>query len=223
MTRPVEIQIDRTTVLAGDLEQPSQPRGIVLFAHGSGSGRHSPRNRAVAAALQRAGFATVLMDLLTPAEERVDRTTAHLRFDIPLLARRLDATTDWLVARREFVGLPVGYFGASTGAGAALIAASTRRDVSAVVSRGGRPDLAGAALPGVTAPTLLIVGGDDTAVIELNQRALRAMRCVREIAVVPGAGHLFEEPGALEQVMQLAAAWFQRHLVPTSRSAGVSP
>jgi dienelactone hydrolase len=186
----------------------------VLFAHGSGSSRHSPRNRYVAGVLRAAGLATLLMDLLTPEEEAEDRYTGHLRFDIDLLAERLVAATDWLAQQPQTAGWPVGYFGASTGAGAALVAAARRPDaVGAVVSRGGRPDLAGAALARVKAPTLLIVGGRDEPVIALNQQALgRLGAAVKKLVIVPGATHLFEEPGALEEVARLASGWFTRHL-----------
>ena len=212
-TQPIQIPIDeRDVALDGDLALPEPCRGVVVFAHGSGSSRHSPRNRAVAASLQQAGFATVLMDLLTVDEEAIDRHTAHLRFDIELLARRLAAATEWLTKQSETAKLTLGYFGASTGAAAALVAAANDPRVRAVVSRGGRPDLAGSRLPEVAAPTLLIVGGADGSVIALNQQALRAMRCVKELAIVPGATHLFEEPGALERVMTLALRWFERHL-----------
>lgn len=187
--------------------------GLVIFAHGSGSSRFSSRNRFVADELNKAGFATLLMDLLTEGEERVDRITAELRFDVGLLAQRLEAGTDW--SRRLFARtpLPTGYFGASTGAAAALIAAADAGDgIKAVVSRGGRPDLAGDALPRVTAPTLLIVGGEDREVIRLNRQAQAAMRCKNELTIVPGATHLFEEPGALEHVAALAMEWFRVHL-----------
>lgn len=192
---------------------PEGARGVVLFAHGSGSGRHSPRNRYVARALRRAGLATLLIDLLTPDEEEVDLRTGHLRFDIRLLAQRLAGATDWLVENPDTQGLQIGYFGASTGAGAALVAAAERREaVGAVVSRGGRPDLAGDALPLVEAPTLLIVGGNDEPVIGMNREALAQMRAEKRLEIVPGAGHLFEEPGALEEVARLAADWFAHHL-----------
>ena len=210
---PIRITIDpHDLTLDGDLAIPDGARGVILFAHGSGSGRHSPRNRAVAASLQQAGFATVLLDLLTIDEERLDRQSAHLRFDITLLARRLAATTDWIGQQPALTRLPIGLFGASTGAAATLIAAVGATNVRAIVSRGGRPDLAGSRLPDVAAPTLLIVGGDDEPVIALNQRALRTMRCIRELAIVPGATHLFQEPGALEQVTTLATRWFERYL-----------
>ena len=197
--------------VAGHLTVPQQPRGIVVFAHGSGSSRHSPRNRYVAHELESAGLATLLFDLLTPAEER-DRANV---FDIDLLARRLVDVTRWLRTADDAAGLPVGYFGASTGAGAALRAAADPGvDIVAVVSRGGRPDLAGESLADVTAPTLLIVGGCDEAVLELNRQAAAAMTAEARIAVVPGATHLFEEPGTLEQVAALAREWFLDHLTP---------
>ncbi len=200
--------------LEGDLAIPGGASGIVVFAHGSGSSRHSPRNRLVAAALNQAGLATLLVDLLTPAEESIDRITAEHRFDIALLARRLTGVVDWLATCAPAASLPVGLFGASTGAAAALVAAATRpRVVGAVVSRGGRPDLAGPALPRVHAPTLLIVGGADGQVLELNRQALELLGASeKQLAVVPGATHLFEEPGTLEQVAHLAADWFSRHL-----------
>ena len=200
-------------VLEGSLAVPEEARGVVLFAHGSGSGRRSPRNRYVARELQRAGLATLLVDLLTEGEERLERATRHLRFDIPLLARRLEGATDWLRVGPRTSTLPVGYFGASTGAAAALIAAGRRADhVRAVVSRGGRPDLAVAWLPRVRAPTLLIVGGADEIVLDLNRLAFEHLEVEKALEVVPGAGHLFEEPGALEQVAALAASWFATHL-----------
>jgi dienelactone hydrolase len=189
----------------------------VLFAHGSGSSRHSPRNRYVASILREAGLATLLMDLLSVQEEEIDEVTAELRFDIPLLARRLVAATDWVPSEPKTAGLKIGYFGASTGAGAALQAAA--RDpgmIAAVVSRGGRPDLAESYLPRVAAPTLLIVGGDDEPVIEMNRDAYAQLRCEKELVIVPGATHLFEEPGTLEQVADRAREWFQRHFAPAS-------
>lgn len=200
--------------LQGDLTAgPALSRGLVIFAHGSGSGRHSPRNRLVAATLQDAGLATLLFDLLSEEEEEIDQRTAQLRFDIRLLAGRLVAVTDWAMQQADVGGLPVGYFGASTGAAAALVAAAARpAAVAAVVSRGGRPDLAAETLAAVEAPTLLIVGGRDEPVLGLNRLALERMHCPREIALVPGATHLFEEPGALEEVARLATAWFIRHL-----------
>lgn len=195
--------------VAGRLTVPQDPRGVVVFAHGSGSSRHSPRNRYVAEVLQTAGLATLLFDLLTPEEER-DRANV---FDIDLLARRLVDVTRWLRTARDAAGLPVGYFGASTGAGAALRAAADPQvDIAAVVSRGGRPDLAGDALPEVSAPTLLIVGSRDETVLELNRQAAEAMSAECRIAVVPGATHLFEEPGALELVAELAREWFGDHM-----------
>jgi dienelactone hydrolase len=203
--------------LAGDLTVPPDARGVVVFAHGSGSGRFSPRNRAVAQELVRAGLATLLMDLLTADEEAVDLRTAHLRFDIRLLSERVIATIDWLASDRSAGSLPVGCFGASTGAAAALVAAAERPErVAAVVSRGGRPDLAGDALPRVTAPVLLIVGGLDTEVIQLNRQAQARLGGRSELVIVPGATHLFEEPGALEQVAALARDWFLRYLPASS-------
>ena len=202
--------------LDGDLDLPDGARGIVLFAHGSGSSRLSPRNRHVARLLNEAGLATLLVDLLTPEEEAFDARTARLRFDIDLLAERLVEVTDWLGDRAETRGLRRGYFGASTGAAAALVAAAARPQVvHALVSRGGRPDLAGPALPLVRAPTLLIAGGEDVAVIELNRRALAQLRTEADLAIVPGATHLFEEPGALDEVARLARQWFERHLIAT--------
>jgi dienelactone hydrolase len=206
--------------LQGILGRPGEARGIVVFAHGSGSGRRSPRNQFVATVLNEAGFATLLFDLLTAQEEERERYTRHLRFDIGLLAERLFATTLWLKAQPSLKSLPVGYFGASTGAAAALVAAAKAGtaeqpqdiDIRAVVSRGGRPDLAGPALPQVHAPTLLIVGGDDTDVITLNQMALRELRTTKAIEIVPGAGHLFEEAGTLDTAARLAAQWFKRHM-----------
>ena len=200
------------TRLPADLERPQRASGVVLFAHGSGSSRISPRNRMVAEVLQARGMATVLMDLLTPDEEDEDRRTARLRFDIPLLAGRLMAAVDHLAADPRTAGLPIGSFGASTGAAAALVAAARRpREVRAVVSRGGRPDLAGDDLGSVQAPTLLIVGGADDQVIELNRQAVERLRGEVALVIVPGATHLFEEPGALEEVARLAGDWFIRH------------
>lgn len=210
--RPVIISVGPVE-LKGDLSIPENAQGIVVFAHGSGSGRHSPRNRFVAQVLQDAGLATLLMDLLTVGEEEIDTRTRHLRFDINLLAGRLIGATDWLKAEAETAGLKVGYFGASTGAAAALVAASQRADdVSAVVSRGGRPDLADDSLAKVAAPTLLIVGGNDTVVIPLNEHALGRMLANCKLTIVPGASHLFEEPGALEEVSRLACDWFLAYL-----------
>ena len=210
--RPVKVPVGAVE-LEGDLGVPAGARGVVLFAHGSGSGRRSPRNRYVARALREAGLGTLLIDLLTAEEERADLQTRHLRFDIGLLAGRLVAATGWLEREPDARNLRVGYFGASTGAGAALVAAAQRPEaVGAVVSRGGRPDLAGDALPRVEAPTLLIVGGDDAPVIGMNEEALSRMRAEKRLEIVPGATHLFEEPGALEEVARLAAGWFSRHL-----------
>jgi dienelactone hydrolase len=185
-------------MLQGDVARPADATGIVVFAHGSGSSRFSTRNRFVARNLNEAGFATVLLDLLTPEEEAIDMRTAELRFDIPMLAERVVGTTDWLSGQSEFRDLKTGYFGASTGAAAALIAAAERPEaVSAVVSRGGRPDLAMSHLSRVKAPTLLIVGGRDMPVIEMNQRALERLTAEKKLVIVPGATHLFEEPGTL--------------------------
>ncbi|HEX9369588.1 MAG TPA: dienelactone hydrolase family protein [Roseiflexaceae bacterium] len=206
-----------SVLLEGNLSLPAGARGVVLFAHGSGSSRHSPRNRHVARLLNQAKLATLLVDLLTADEEAIDLRTAHLRFDIGLLAERLIAATDWLTQQPATRELRVGYFGASTGAGAALVAAAERPEVvGAVVSRGGRPDLAGPALARVRAPTLLIVGGNDVPVIELNQAALAQLRCEKQLVIVPGATHLFEEPGALDEVAQLAREWFERYLTPAT-------
>ena len=210
--REVRLRAGRVE-LDGDLALPAEAAGVVLFAHGSGSSRHSPRNRQVAAALRQAGLATLLLDLLTTAEEELDRATAELRFDVGMLAERLVAAVDWLLADAATAGLRVGAFGASTGAGAALVAAVERPGaVAAVVSRGGRPDLAGAALAQVRAPTLLVVGGNDPQVLDLNRAALARLPTSSRLEVVPGATHLFEEPGTLDQVARLAAAWFTRHL-----------
>jgi putative phosphoribosyl transferase len=200
--------------LEGNLTLPEQSRGIVLFAHGSGSSRHSPRNRYVARLLNEAKLATLLIDLLTLHEEVIDARTAQLRFDIDLLAERLVDATDWLTQFPDTKDLRIGYFGASTGAAAALAAAALRPDpVGAIVSRGGRPDLAGAALIRVRAPTLLIVGENDEQVIQLNRAALAQLRCEKQLVIVPGATHLFEEPGALDVVARLARDWFERHLI----------
>ena len=202
-------------VLEGNLALVEGAHGIVLFAHGSGSSRHSPRNRRVARALRDAGLATLLIDLLTAEEETIDARTTHLRFDIALLTERLIGATDWLSRTPATAKLRIGYFGASTGAAAALAAAAERPGaVAAVVSRGGRPDLAGPALPRVQAPTLLIVGGNDAPVIELNQSALEQLGAKeKELVIIPRATHLFEEPGALEEVARLAADWFAGRLV----------
>jgi len=202
-------------MLDGNLTLPEGSHAIVLFAHGSGSSRHSPRNRYVARLLNEANLSTLLIDLLTLDEEVIDARTAQLRFDIGLLAERLVAATDWLTQFPDTRQLRIGYFGASTGAAAALAAAALRTDVvGAVVSRGGRPDLAGAALMRVQAPTLLIVGENDGQVIQLNREALAQLRCEKQLMIVPGATHLFEEPGALDVVARLASDWFERHLVP---------
>lgn len=210
----------RSAVLEGNLGTPPGASGVVLFAHGSGSGRHSPRNRFVAKELRAAGLATLLVDLLSEEEEEADRFTGHFRFDIELLAERLLGATAWLKSDSRAAQLPVGCFGASTGGGAALVAAARRpQDIAAVVSRGGRPDLAGAALPAVRAPTLLIVGGADEPVIELNELALKQLGApVKKLVVVPGATHLFEEPGTLEEVARLAADWFKRYLGANAES-----
>jgi putative phosphoribosyl transferase len=210
--REIKIALD-PFVLVGTLALPDAATGVVVFAHGSGSSRTSPRNRAVAAELHRGQLGTLLLDLLTAEEERVDDETREHRFDIDLLAGRLVSAIDWLGAQRGTRGLPVGLFGASTGAAAALIAAAERtNDVKAVVSRGGRVELAGPALASVQAPTLLIVGEDDEFIVRVNDRALIQLRAEKKIHVVPGATHLFEEPGALDAVAQAARAWFQRHL-----------
>jgi pimeloyl-ACP methyl ester carboxylesterase len=198
-----------------DLHVPERAAGLVIFAHGSGSSRFSRRNRAVAAALEDAGFGTLLLDLLTPDEESIDERTRQYRFDIDMLGERVIGAIDWTRTRPDLQRLPVALFGASTGAAAALIAAAARpQAVRAVISRGGRPDLADRALPDVQAPTLLIVGGRDEPVIGMNEEAMRRMRAPVDLEIVPGATHLFEERGALEQVMRLAAGWCQRHLVP---------
>jgi len=200
-------------VLNGDLSIPQNPKGMILFAHGSGSSRLSPRNRYVAEVLNEHSLATLLVDLLTAEEEEEDEFTRRLRFDIALLTRRLVAIADWLATPPQARGRGIGLFGASTGAAAALMTAAERpKLIKAVVSRGGRPDLAGEALPLVQAPTLLIVGGRDTEVLELNREAMSRMKCLVEIKIVPGATHLFEERGALAQVANLAADWFTAHL-----------
>jgi dienelactone hydrolase len=211
-TEPVRIPA-RGVELKGDLLVPPGAKGVVVFAHGSGSSRLSPRNRFVAEELNRRGLGTLLTDLLTAAEEDIDDVSAELRFDIPFLARRLDSVSAWLRGRPEVRRLPLGYFGASTGAAAALLAAAARpSEVFAVVSRGGRPDLAVEVLARVKAPTLLIVGGDDREVLAMNEVASSLMTAERRLAVVPGATHLFEERGALEEVSRLAADWFLAHL-----------
>lgn len=211
-TTAVRIPIGGRTWLNADVTAPPDARGIVLFAHGSGSGRHSPRNRYVASELNLRGMTTVLADLLTEEEEIIDERTRELRFDIPMLTHRLIQIIDWAAAANDISRLPIGLFGASTGAAAALDAAAARPElVAAVVSRGGRPDLA-TQLPIVKAPTLLIVGGEDLDVLQMNSGALEQLTCIKELEVVPGATHLFEEPGALEAVSCAAGAWFQQHL-----------
>ena len=215
-TEQLQIPVGAGVPLAGDLSIPTRATGLVVFAHGSGSSRHSPRNRMVAGGLRQRHLATLLMDLLTPGEEQLDQRTRHLRFDIALLAARLDSAVAWLESEPELSDLPVGYFGASTGAGAALVAAARRpARIAAVVSRGGRPDLAGEHLALVRAPTLLIVGGNDDLVIELNRDAYERMGGQRRLEIVPGATHLFEETGALEEVTRLAGDWFAEHLHST--------
>jgi putative phosphoribosyl transferase len=205
-----------STELEGSLSIPAGATGVVLFAHGSGSSRHSPRNRHVAQALEDSGLGTLLMDLLTAAEEREDIRTARLRFDIALLAERVAGATDWLTQNPATAALRIGYFGASTGAAAALVAAAERPDeVSAVVSRGGRPDLAIPTLGRVKAPTLLIVGGLDNPVIDMNREALLHLQVEKRLEIIPGATHLFEEPGALEEVARLAQEWFTRYVAHT--------
>ena len=222
LTRPEAVTIPaRGAVLRGDLTVPQGARAVVAFAHGSGSSRSSPRNRFVAEALNIRGLGTLLLDLLTEAEERADDETAELRFDIPMLARRLDAVSAWLRKRPETARLPLGYFGASTGAAAALLAAAARPgEVFAVVSRGGRPDLAVEVLAKVRAPTLLIVGGADREVLAMNEVAASLMTGERRLEVVPEATHLFEEPGALESVARLAGDWFLEHIPAVSLRRG---
>jgi putative phosphoribosyl transferase len=221
MNKPTQAPVIREVRIAcgdawlyGDLALPAEFCGLVLFAHGSGSGRHSARNRQVAQKLQQAGIATLLFDLLTAQEEQVDLHTREHRFDIALLTRRMQDATAWAMSQPGLQHAPIGYFGASTGSAAAIIAAARLGDrIAAVVSRGGRPDLAGpVALAAVTAPTLLIVGGADHDVIKLNEQAFQKMQCDKQLAIVPGATHLFEERGTLEQVAELAAAWFTTHL-----------
>lgn len=210
--RTIQVRAGSVT-LAGDLIVPARARGVVLFAHGTGSSRLSPRNQHVAQMLNRHALATLLLDLLTPAEEQVDAYSGHLRFDIKMLASRLADATDWLAKDARTMAMPIGYFGASTGAAAALIAAAARpQHIAAVVSRGGRPDLAAEALPRVKAPTLLIVGEYDDVVIELNRVALEGLRVEARLEIVPRATHLFEEPGALDRVAKLAGNWFARYL-----------
>jgi dienelactone hydrolase len=211
---PVSVPVGDAATLQGDLGLPAGARGLVLFAHGSGSSRHSPRNQYVARTLQQRELGTLLIDLLTPEEEAIDVRTAHLRFDIPMLARRLVTIVDWLQRQPHTAALPIGIFGASTGGGAALIAAADRpQQVRAVVSRGGRPDLAGPRLRQVTSPTLLIVGGRDYPVIGMNQEAMSQMDAAEvRLEIVPGATHLFEEAGTLERVAELAGDWFTTKL-----------
>jgi putative phosphoribosyl transferase len=210
--RLVRVAFGRLT-LEGNLNLPEDARGVVLFAHGSGSSRYSPRNRHVAEMLNEAGLATLLIDLLTSEEEIIDMRTASLRFNINLLSQRVVTVTDWLLQYPKTRKLRLGYFGASTGAAAALVAAAERpKVVGAVVSRGGRPDLAGSALARVQAPTLLIIGGNDFEVIDLNRAAFAQLRCEKQLVIVPGATHLFEEPGTLDEVARLARDWSERHL-----------
>lgn len=209
--------------LEGNLDLPQDAKGLVVFAHGSGSSRNSPRNRYVAEVLQQAGFATLLFDLLTNEEETVDRHTAELRFDIPFLTERLLQVTEWVKGEAQLQRLRIGYFGASTGAAAALMAAAQDTvTVRSVVSRGGRPDLAGDALSRVRAPTLLIVGGDDSSVIEMNRQAMAKLHCEKQLAIIPGATHLFEEKGSLEQVARLARDWLTLHLAEQGNKHTVS-
>jgi len=208
-------------VLEGDLQCPPEARSIILFAHGSGSGRHSPRNQSVARSLRAKGLGTLLFDLLTREEEALDQATGHLRFDIELLCERLMDATRWVLSTTDLGGPAIGYFGASTGAGAALMAAAELGEsIGAVVSRGGRPDLAAVALPRVKSPTLLIVGGLDDAVIKLNEQALALLRSEKRFRIVPGASHLFEQPGTLAEVARLAGEWFERYLRTRSAHSG---
>lgn len=206
------VEIPADVHLRADLHVPAAARGIVVFAHGSGSSRHSPRNQFVARALQQAGMATLLLDLLTPSEEVIDERTGHLRFDVELLAQRLLYAVVWIGRQPSISRLRLGMFGASTGAAAALVAAAETRQIAAVVSRGGRPDLAGAALGRVHGPVLLIVGGNDPEVLALNRQAMAQITARKRLEIVPGATHLFEEPGTLEQVAWLAQRWFDRCL-----------
>lgn len=210
----VQVSVDSAEI-EGNLSIPEGAKGIVLFAHGAGSSRHSPRNNLVAEALQKGGLATLLIDLLTPHEKKIDVQTRRVRFDIRRLSERVIGATDWLGEQPETKGLHIGIFGSSTGAAAALIAAAERQDVvRAVVSRGGRVDMAESALGEVKASTLFIVGGEDTQVLALNRQALEKLETEKHLEVVPGAGHLFEEPGALDEVARLAREWFERHLTP---------
>ncbi|MGB9465227.1 MAG: dienelactone hydrolase family protein [Candidatus Acidiferrum sp.] len=221
--REVVIAVEGVT-LEGSLVVPNDAKGVVLFAHGSGSSRHSPRNRYVAQILQSQHIATLLFDLLTRQEESLDQYTGKLRFDIPFLANRLVAATRWIANDAVTRDLKVGYFGASTGAGAALVAAAELpKVISVIVSRGGRPDLAGNALGLVRAPTLLIVGGEDGPVITMNREALARLRCPdKKLVIIPGATHLFEEPGTLEEAARVAAEWFSRHFMPAEKAQGAS-
>ncbi len=224
---PIDFQISECSVeippagLVGDLTVPVDAQGVVLFAHGSGSSRLSPRNKFVAGFLQARNLATLLLDLLTVDEEQVDLRTGHLRFDVNLLANRLVQATRWIADHSKISHLPLGYFGASTGAAAALIAAAqVPGPIRGIVSRGGRPDLAGTFLPKVKAPTLLIAGGSDYAVIDLNEKALKELQCEKKLEIVPRANHLFEEPGTLERVGELASDWFENHLSAERRKKG---
>jgi dienelactone hydrolase len=211
-SREVMISVDSIS-LPGELSVPGRAEGLVLFAHGCGSSRHSPRNQYVAQVIREAGVGTLLFDLLTREEERIDLQTQRLRFYVDLLARRLVGATKWVKKHKEMAPLRIGYFGASAGGGAALVAAAEMGDeIGAVVSRGGRPDMAGEALPRVVSPTMLIVGGSDGVIIRLNEEARGKLQCVKELKIVPGATHMFEEPGKLEEVARLTADWFQRHL-----------
>jgi pimeloyl-ACP methyl ester carboxylesterase len=213
----ITIQLKGVT-LDGELCLPGAAPGLVLFAHGSGSSRHSPRNRYVAGMLQQAGLGTLLFDLLTEEEEEAEAFTRHMRFDIPFLAHRLREATLWALDQTTTRDIKAAYFGSSTGAAAALVAAAELGEtIGAVVSRGGRPDLAGESLPRVTAPTLLIVGGSDMPVIPLNEEAFETLRCEKALRIVPGATHLFEESGALEKVARMASEWFCNHLQPMTR------
>lgn len=224
-TRTEEVRVETAhVVLDGTLTLPPHPLGLVIFAHGSGSSRFSSRNRHVAGELVAAGLGTLLFDLLTRREEREDNLTGHLRFDISLLAERLHHATRWSRIHADTAALPLGYFGASTGAAAALIAAGREpAGIAAIVSRGGRPDLAGDALGAVRAPTLLIIGGADEPVLPLNEAAYERLRCEKRLEIVPGASHLFEEPGKLDVVAKLAAAWFGSHLAAAHPASGIAP
>jgi len=204
--------------LQGLLHVPTNAHALVIFVHGSGSSRFSTRNQHVATILNKANVATLLFDLLAPEEDKIDAYTREFRFNIKMLASRLIATTDWVLKQPDLQDFAIGYFGASTGGAAALVAATQKSNaVKAIVSRGGRPDLAGAALPGVEAPTLLIVGGDDNVVIEMNQSAMHEMHCIKQLEIIPGATHLFEEPGKLDIVAALASAWFEKYLQTSSK------